>query len=140
MSEAPVLANTRKEASRIGIRLFRNNRGTFRTLDGKRVVDAGLDADGSSDLIGIVPVVITPDMVGMTLGVFTGAEVKEPDWKYSGTDHEETQLNFHEQIRKLGGFGFFINNHADLQEKIDNQLSLQKTKIGLDRGTTKEYV
>ena len=43
--------------------LFRNNRGLFMTLDGKRKVRAGLEVPGSSDLVGYRSVTVTPDMV-----------------------------------------------------------------------------
>lgn len=122
MSEAPVVKNCMLEASRNNLRLFRNNRGQFYTMDKKRIVRAGLEAPGASDLIGVTPVIVTQEMVGMCMGLFTAAEVKEPDWKYTGTEHEEEQDNFHVQIRKLGGIGFFINNHSDLSNKIKNAI------------------
>lgn len=54
---------------------------------------------GSSDRIGITPVLITSEMVGMTLGVFTAIEVKTPTG--SATDDQE---NFIQQVRAAGGF------------------------------------
>lgn len=42
---------------------------------GARVLHAGL-FEGSADLIGWTPVVITPDMVGKTVAVFTSVEAK----------------------------------------------------------------
>lgn len=68
-------------------RLFRNNNGeawlgrTFSVVDG-RLVDGkatriayGL-ANGSSDLIGLRSVIVTPDMVGQCVAIFTAVEVK----------------------------------------------------------------
>ncbi len=42
-------------AIRLGINLWRNNRGLFETVDGKRKYRAGLGIDGASDQIGIMP-------------------------------------------------------------------------------------
>lgn len=135
MSEAVIVANTRKKASQLGLRLFRNNRGQFYTMDKKRIVRAGLEANGSSDLIGIMPVVITPEMVGETFGLFLAVECKEPGWKGSAKisndmtlldDHEQEQANFITQIRKLGGIGFFLKDAEDLEIMIEAQISQKK--------------
>lgn len=42
-----------------GVVLVKNVRGNFRTMDGKRIVAAGLSAKGSSDLIGWRTITIT---------------------------------------------------------------------------------
>lgn len=118
--EAPVVKNTMLKASKLGLRLFRNNRGMFKTLDGKRRVRAGLEAEGASDLIGIKAVTITPEMVGKTFGVFLAVEVKKPSWKRPTTETELRQENFINQVIKRGGIGFFINNADDLEKKIDD--------------------
>lgn len=76
-----------KAASKLGARLFRQNTGrgwvgeTVRktadaiTLKDPRPLHAGLCV-GSSDVIGWTPVVITPEMVGARVAVFTALEVK----------------------------------------------------------------
>src|SRR4051812_44633381 len=115
MSEAPVLKRVMMEASRLDLRLLRNNRGQFYTMDKKRIVRAGLEAEGASDLVGITTITITPEMVGKQIGVFTAAEVKEPMWTKPSGEHEEKQANFIEQVRSRGGFAFFINNHEKLK-------------------------
>ena len=56
-------------------RLWRNNVGALKDRTG-RLVRYGL-CPGSSDLIGLRSVTITPDMVGQTLAVFTAIEVKD---------------------------------------------------------------
>ncbi|NBV62657.1 MAG: VRR-NUC domain-containing protein [Rhodobacteraceae bacterium] len=56
-------------------RLWRNNTGALKDATG-RLVRYGL-CPGSSDLIGLRQVTITPDMVGQTLAVFTAIEVKD---------------------------------------------------------------
>lgn len=124
MSEAPVVKRVMMQASKLKMRLLRNNRGMFYTMDKKRIVRAGLEADGASDLIGITTVIITPEMVGMALGIATVAEVKEPNWKRDEkSEHENTQQNFINQVTKRGGIGFFINNHEDLENKVKDCLT-----------------
>ena len=56
-------------------RLWRNNTGALKDAQG-RLVRYGL-CPGSSDLIGLRQVTITPDMVGQTIAVFTAIEVKD---------------------------------------------------------------
>lgn len=56
------------------LRLFRNNVGSAQTTDG-RFIRFGL-APGSPDLIGWKRITITPDMVGTTVAVTVGIEVK----------------------------------------------------------------
>lgn len=56
-------------------RLWRNNSGALRDQTG-RLVRYGL-CPGSSDLVGLSTIKITPDMVGQTVGVFVAIEVKD---------------------------------------------------------------
>lgn len=62
-----------------------------------RPLHAGLCV-GSSDLIGWTPKVITPDMVGHTIAIFTAVEVKSA----RGTVKKE-QLNFLTKLQDSGG-------------------------------------
>lgn len=122
MSEKIIINETLIEASKKGWRLFRNNTAKawagkiFRSpmpisvrLDPSDVVvrnaypiDAGL-CKGSSDLIGWKQIVITPDMVGKTIAIFTALEVK-----YGSTRTTEEQQNFIDQVNKSGGYGKII--------------------------------
>ena len=62
-----------------------------------RFFDAGLCV-GSSDLIGLQAVKITPEMVGTEIACFVAIEVKLP----SGSV-QKNQINFIEMVNKLGG-------------------------------------
>jgi len=68
----------------------------------------------SSDLIGFTKVVITPDMVGKTVAIFTAIEVKKEGWdkeKSKSLDaREEAQYAFISWVRKNGGFADFCCN------------------------------
>lgn len=116
ISEAAVQQRIRLDASRYGVRLWRNNNGA--TLDENgRMIRFGLANDSakinkkmkSSDLIGITPVKILPDHVGLTWGLFTSIEVKRPGWNYTGTPREEAQFNWIKLICSLGGIAKFAN-------------------------------
>ncbi|RZM50423.1 hypothetical protein [Klebsiella pneumoniae] len=119
--EHKVQDDARLLASKKGWRLFRNNKGV---LPDKRGVPVrfGLCNETpalgkrlrSSDLIGIRPVLITPDMVGSTIGQFVAREVKKAGWKYKGTEHEQAQLAFGTLIIGLGGDFKFWNGEGEL--------------------------
>lgn len=119
--EARVQDEARLLASKMGWRLFRNNVGVLKDERGVPV-RYGICNDSpamnkrikSSDLIGIRPVVITPDMVGSTIGQFVAREVKKAGWKYKGTEHEQAQLAFGTLIIGLGGDFKFWNGEGEL--------------------------
>lgn len=119
--EARVQDEARLLASKMGWRLFRNNVGVLKDERGVPV-RYGIANDSpamnkrikSSDLIGIRPVIITPDMVGSTIGQFVAREVKKSGWKYKGTEHEEAQLAFGTLIIGLGGDFKFYSGEGEL--------------------------
>lgn len=74
MNEQQIQQHIRLACSRGPVRLYRNNTGTLRDVNG-RPVTFGL-AVGSADLIGWTTRTITPDMVGQRVAVFTSIEVK----------------------------------------------------------------
>ena len=114
MNEATVQALERLAAAKRGDILFRNNVGVL--LDQRGVpVRFGLANDSaavnehvkSADLIGIKRVVVTPEMVGQTLGVFYSREVKAEGWRFTGTPREVAQLRWIELVTKYGGDAAF---------------------------------
>lgn len=119
--EASVQNLLRVEASRKGMRLFRNNVGAL--LDERGVpVRYGLanttakmnKVMKSADLIGIRPVDITPQHVGTRIGQFLSVEVKAPGWKFSGDEHEAAQANWAKLVLALGGHAIFTNRDGVL--------------------------
>lgn len=120
-AEAKVQNDARLKASKMGWRLWRNNKGVLKDERGVPV-RFGLVNDNkklgervrSSDLIGIRPVIITPGMVGTTLGQFVAREVKREGWKYTGTAREKGQLTFGEIVTSLGGDFKFWNGEGEL--------------------------
>jgi len=76
VSEQSIQQHIRLACSIGTCRLFRNNTGTLKDANG-RPVSFGL-CKGSADLIGWTSRIITPEMVGQQVAVFTSIEVKTP--------------------------------------------------------------
>lgn len=115
-SEGAVQAAFRVEASKLGMRMWRNNNGVLEDRNG-RPVRFGLNNDTpaqnkamkSSDLIGIDPTPITTADLGQPRGQFCTFEVKEEGWHFTGTPRENAQLAWILHVQSLGGRGGFIN-------------------------------
>jgi len=113
-SEAWAQSALRIEASRKGVKLFRNNVGALADKTG-RFVRYGLANDSeainkvlkSGDLIGTKPVLIEQWHVGHVFGQFVSREMKSPGWQYTGTDREVAQLNWINLINSCGGDAAF---------------------------------
>jgi hypothetical protein len=120
-SEASVSNVVKLEASRKGLRLWRNNVGAMKTEEGN-YIRFGLANESeainrqvkSADLIGVRPVFITPDLIGRTIGQFVSREIKHPGWKYSGTEREKAQLAWAQFIAAQGGDACFATGEGTL--------------------------
>lgn len=109
MKENEIQAKIRMAAHKFGLTLFRNNRGKFKTLDGQRIVDAGLSADGSGDLIGWKKITVTPDMVGKEIAIFCSVEVKSAKGVIS-----PKQEHFKRVVSNSGGIAIIARSVEDL--------------------------
>lgn len=116
-SEAAISNMVRVEASDKGAWLLRNQVGACMD-DRGRQIRFGLANDSkqmnqqikSCDLIGIKPVLITPDHVGSLIGQFMGREVKKADWKFNPNDERAVaQLRFMNRAWSLGADVAFAN-------------------------------
>jgi hypothetical protein len=120
-SEAAIQARLRLRASKMGMRLWRNNVGAGYSEDGS-FMRWGLANDSkqvnavikSGDLIGIRPIVVQPTDVGKLIGQFVSREVKHGSWKYSGTSREVAQLNWANLVNGLGGDAAFATSEEGL--------------------------
>ena len=114
-SEAWAQQKIRVDVSRKGGRVWTNKMGAAHDLKSNRQIRYGLANDSprinkvlkSSDLIGVIPTLITPAMVGRYAGLFASIEVKKPGWHYRGGEHESAQLAWMQLILSLGGIAGF---------------------------------
>jgi hypothetical protein len=122
MAEDAVQAMVRLRASQLGWRLFRNNVGVLLDETG-RPVRFGLANDSkqlnaeykSGDLIGIRPVLILPEHVGRTLGVFASVECKHPNWVPRASDTRyQAQKRWADLITSLGGYAHIVTGPEQL--------------------------
>lgn len=90
-------ANAEAAKALYGATLYRNRRGMVQ-LPGGGMFPYGLGPNGFGDRVGFTPIVITPEMVGKTVAVFTMVESKTPTGKPS-----EDQLRCIEEVRDAGG-------------------------------------
>ena len=120
-SETAIQTRIRLEASKKGLRVWRNNVGGAYTEDGS-FLRYGLANDSkqmnesikSSDLIGVRPIVIQQFHIGHTIGQFVAREVKEAGWHYTGDKREKAQLKFLQLVTSLGGDAAFANSEGTL--------------------------
>lgn len=126
-SESEIQQEIQLEAAKFGIVLMRNNSGAFQDATG-RVVRYGLDNTSkkrneeikSSDLIGIVPIMVTPEMVGHMVGMFIAVEVKDEKWnpEHKGDKRQHAQENFVNFVKSKGGVAGIINSVAAFRKLI----------------------
>ena len=99
------------KASKLGWRLWRNNVGVLKDERGVPIrfglANTSKAVNGelkSGDLIGIRPVLITPDMVGKVIGQFVSRDCKESHWKYNPRDTRDVaQGRWAALVNSLGG-------------------------------------
>ena len=97
--ESQIQVAIRLRLSKLRMLFLRYNVGTFWTKDGRPV---RIGEPGVSDLIGMVPHVVTQEDVGRTIGVFTVMETKQ---LRDSTDkaRKESQSAFLRLVNRGGG-------------------------------------
>lgn len=125
-NETSIQNRIRLAISRYGGALaLRNNTGLFKTFDG-RTVQAGMGT-GTSDLIGLVSHVVTPEDVGRTVGIFLAIEVKTEIGRA-----REGQEAFLTRVAELGGVGGIARSDDDaislISKKWDSPVAWKATK------------
>ncbi len=121
MSESAVQTNVRLEASKKGLRLWRNNVGAG-MMESGTFVRWGIANESSqmnkmiksSDLIGIRPLLIEKHHIGQVIGQFVAREIKPGNWRYGATDREAAQLKFLELVASMGGDAAFATGEGTL--------------------------
>ena len=108
--------------TRSDLRLFRNQVGQLPDPRTGRPVQFGL-ARGSADLIGWRTLVITPDMVGQRIAVFTSLEVKTTTGRLTPAQHAWLGA-----VRSAGGIGGVARSVTDALQIIETPLSFPQRK------------
>ncbi len=126
MKESSVQQRIRLAAAACGFEMWRNNSGACIDQSG-RLIRYGLaneskainDIIKSSDLIGIMPIMVTANMVGKRIGVFFAPECKHSNWKFNHLDEREVaQKAFHDIVIRAGGFAGFVRNERELFDLV----------------------
>ena len=110
MKEAATQAHIRLALAQAGSMMWRNNSGAATDKTG-RLIRYGLGNDSkrvqeqyrSADLVGITPVLVTPEMVGKWVGIFTAVEVKAPGFRGPNEEREFAQQRWLALVRSYGG-------------------------------------
>lgn len=123
-------------ASKQGDRLFRNNVGSgFQYVDRPpkgwkpppflKPFTYGLPT-GSGDLVGWARVMITPEMVGQVVAVFTSVEVKAEGWRstpsFENSDRGVAQASWARAVREAGG-------RAGRSQSVDEALAILRGSV-----------
>ena len=124
--ETALMKELQIAASQMGARLFRQNTGQGWIGKARKITRAGsvqvqpgdvviskarpfhAGFTGLSDLGGWVPVVVTPEMVGMTVAVYAQVEVKD------GARVTGEQTRWIHAVCKAGGLAGIARNISDL--------------------------
>ncbi len=121
-SEAAVQARVRLEATRKGMRVWRNNCGAVHDAETGTHLRYGLANDSpqvnavikSADLIGIRPRIIQPGDVGQLIGQFVSFECKHAGWKWGNSERERAQGNWAALVLSLGGDARFVSGEGQI--------------------------
>lgn len=105
--ESEILKRVRLALSEAGTVNFRNQVGALRDTYGQ-LVRFGL-CNGSSDVIGWTSRVVTQEMVGKKVAIFTAIETK----RSVGGVRSEDQKNFVGTVQAAGGIAGFASSESE---------------------------
>jgi hypothetical protein len=111
-SEHEIQQRIRLACGRGPVRLWRNNTGALVDHQG-RFVRFGL-CKGSSDLIGLRALEVTPEMVGQQIAQFVALEIKTPQGVVS-----PEQRAFLTLVQQLGGVAAVCRSIEEAQAVLD---------------------
>ena len=114
-TESNLLKRLETAAATLGIRLWRNQVGSYRLADG-RWITSGLSV-GSSDLIGYRRVIVTQDMVGKPVAIFTAIEAKSATGRAT-----PQQQAFIARVQQDGGIAAIVRSVQELDATMKNPL------------------
>jgi hypothetical protein len=138
--EAKASQEVKLRASEWGCKLFRNNSGALPNPETGIPVRYGLGNISkkhnakikSSDEIGWTPVLVTPEMVGKTIAVFTAFENKTDKFiireQYPENSREAAQFKFIKIVKRAGGIGGFTRNAADVDRILEEYVGWLTSK------------
>lgn len=97
---------------------WRNQTGVFRAMDDpNRIVNVGIK--GSSDILTVAAIIITQEMVGKTVGVAVGIEVKTKTGAQS-----DRQKKWQAAFEKRGGIYLISRSKEEAIKQIDSLPSI----------------
>jgi hypothetical protein len=106
--ESVLMAEIMLAMSERGLLVWRQHVGTYRPIHGGAPIKMGLT--GMSDIGAIVPRVVTPEMVGTTIGLAVQVEVKTATGRES-----EAQATWGQVVRNKGGVYVLARSVDDIR-------------------------
>ena len=115
MNESEVLSRIKAAVGgMLNVRIFRNNIGCARAMDGPRVIRYGL-FPGSADLIGWTEYTIRPEDAGRKVAVFTSIEVKA-----AGGAVRPKQVLWSRNVSLAGGIAMVVRDAKTACDAVKN--------------------
>ena len=106
--ESVLMAEIMLAMSDMGLLVWRQHVGTYRPIHGGAPIKIGLT--GMSDIGAIVPKIVTPKMVGTTIGLAVQVEVKTATGRES-----EAQATWGRVVRNKGGIYVLARSVDDIR-------------------------
>ena len=130
--EARASQDVKLRASQHGMKMYRNNSGALKCPKTGRLIRFGLGNTTkklnmkrkSSDEIGYKTIVITTEMVGKKVGVFSAIEIKKLGFVhrevYPEGSREKPQKEFMDRVIEAGGIAGFASCPEDVDRLLNN--------------------